>query len=175
VQAAGRYDPSRGAQFSTFAYYRVRGAIIDGIRGMAYLPRRAHQKLKAAEAQDAITEPVGEARAAHPETRGDAGATLAAIDDTLGRLTASYLMSAVGQGDDDAPDTPEELILGAETTARIRTAVGKLPDRERALVQGFYLEGRTFEDVAKELGISKSWASRLHTKALDLLRQALEE
>lgn len=175
VQAAGRYDPARGAQFQTFAYYRIRGAIIDGIRAMAYLPRRAHEKLKAAEAQDDVTEAVGEARAASPEARGDVGATVTAIGDTLGRLTASYLMSSVGQGEEDKPDTPEEMLLSAETRARVTKAVATLPDRERALVTGFYLQGRTFEEVAKELGISKSWASRLHTKALDLLKQALDE
>jgi len=50
-----------------------------------------------------------------------------------------------------------------------------LPERERALVQGFYFDGRQFDEVAKELGISKSWASRLHAKALDLLRDVLTE
>lgn len=175
VEAAGRYDASRGVQFNTFAYYRIRGAVLDGVRAMAYLPRRAHARLRAAEARDDVTESIGEARAATPEVRGDVSATVTALDEALGRLTASYVMAAVGQGEDDKPTTPEEAVISAELRTRVAKALAKLPERERALVQGFYFEGRKFDEVAKELGVSKSWASRLHGKALALLKESLAE
>lgn len=173
LQAKARFDPTRGVQLNTFAYYRIRGAVLDGVRRMAYLPRRIHQKVREAESIDLVTEPVGEARAATPNVRSDLEATAQTLDDTLSRVTAGYLMSAVGQGVEDQPDTPEEELLSAETRARVERALGGLPERERALVQGFYFEGRQFDEVAAELGISKSWASRLHAKALDLLRDVL--
>ncbi|MFW6088028.1 MAG: sigma-70 family RNA polymerase sigma factor, partial [Myxococcota bacterium] len=62
VQARDRFDADRGVRFSTFAYYRVRGAILDGVRQMAFLPRRAHRRLRLAEATDRITEPLTTAR-----------------------------------------------------------------------------------------------------------------
>ena len=174
LEAKMRYDASRGIQFNTFAYYRIRGAMIDGVRQMAYLPARIHKLRTAAEATDRIAESAAETRAASPESRSDAGATVKALDDALGRATAAFIMSVVGQGEDDAPETPEDAYLAAEQRVRVTAALSKLPEREAALVKGFYFEGRQFDDVAKELGISKSWASRLHTKALDILRTAME-
>lgn len=173
LQAMSRFDPARGVQMNTFAYYRIRGAILDGVRRMAYLPRRIHHKVREAEALDLVTEPIGEARAATPEAKADLEATAQTLDDALSRVTAGFLMSAVGQGEEDQPETPEAEMIAAETRARVTRALQGLPERERALVHGFYFEGRQFDEVATELGISKSWASRLHAKALDLLRDVL--
>jgi RNA polymerase sigma factor for flagellar operon FliA len=175
VEARQRFDPSKGVQFSTFAYYRIRGAILDGVRKMAYLPRRAYARLRAAESADAVTEPLGEARAADPRARQSSDRVVADLDDALAKLTAGYVMSAVGQNEDDAPpENPEEELLGRELRKKIRGAIDVLPERERALVVGFYFDERRFDEVAAELGISKSWASRLHSKALERIREAIE-
>ncbi|MBX3250625.1 MAG: sigma-70 family RNA polymerase sigma factor [Myxococcales bacterium] len=172
IEARDRYDPSRGVQFNTFAYYRIRGAIIDGVRKSAYVSRRAYAQLRATEAALAIGEAVGEERAADPEARTDLARTTEALHETLAKLSASFVLAAVGQ--DEEPETPEETILLEEAKDRVRDAVKGLPDRELALVQGFYFEGRRFDEVADGLGISKSWASRLHTKALERIRAAVE-
>lgn len=173
VEARGRFDASRGVQFNTFAYYRIRGAILDGVRKMAYLPRRAHQRLRAAEAADRVAEDTGDGRAADPGKRNDLAATADAIAETLHKMTAAFVMSAVGQGDDDVPSSPEEALIAEEQSARVRRALEGLDERELALVKGFYFDGRRFDEVAAELGISKSWASRIHTKALADLKKAL--
>ena len=174
LDARQRYDPERGVKFNTFAYYRVRGAMIDGVRKAAFHGRRAWEKIRAAEAADQIAESAGERRAADPASRADVARTAASLDDALGKLTASYIMASVGQGEDSVPEDAEEALISKETAGRLREAVAKLPEREQALVRGFYFEGRRFDHVAEELGISKSWASRLHTKALGLLREAIE-
>lgn len=175
VEAKSRFDPSRGVQFNTFAYYRIRGAILDGVRDMAYLPRRVHALRKAAESADHVLEDAGAAKAAAPPgARADKSEAAAALDDALGKLTAGYVMASLGQGDEAQPATPEDELMDAVEADRVRAALEVLPERERALVEGFYFEGRRFDEVAQELGISKSWASRLHTKALGLLREALE-
>lgn len=174
VQARQRFDPTRGIQFSTFAYYRVRGAMLDGVRRMAFLPRRAHRRLRLAEATDDVTEPAAAARFASPAAGPDRA--LASIDEALGQVTAAFVLTAVGQEapEERGPD-PEAAFLSAEAGSRVRDAVEALPERERALVRGFYFEGRRFDEVAAELGISKSWASRLHGKALSQLRASLGE
>lgn len=174
VEAKGRFDASRGVQFNTFAYYRIRGAIIDGVRQMAYMPRRAHAMMRAAEALDAVAEETHEARAATPEAKADPNAAVASIRDILGRTTASFVLAAVGQGDNDQPDTPEELLLGEQQKVRVKAALSVLPERERMVIQAFYFDGRTLDDAAKELGVSKSWASRMHTRGLAMLREAME-
>ncbi len=175
LDARKRYDPTRGAQLGTFAYYRIRGAIIDGVRKMAYLPRRAYARLRAAEGADAALEALGEARAADPAARADLARTASDLDDALARVTASFVLAAVGQDEESArSETAEERLLAAEAAERMKRAVDALPERERALVVGFYFEGRRFDEVAAELGISKSWGSRLHTRALGLIRAAME-
>lgn len=175
LEARNRFDPSRGVQFGTFAYYRVRGAVLDGVRKMAYLPRRVHQKRRAAEAIDWELESRGEARAATPGAKADVEATLAAIDDVLGKISASFMLAAVGQDEDAAPESPEEQLVEASERQRLRSALAVLPERERIVVQGMYFEGRNLDDIGAQLGISKSWACRIHTKALGLLRAALED
>lgn len=172
IEASDRFDPSRGVQFNTFAYYRVRGAMLDGIRQMAHLPRRVHSKIKMAEATDLVTEPVGQA----PEQRTDTQATVAQASAILGRLTTAYIAEAMGQGEEEVAElNPETRFLNVQQSDIVKKAISTLPEREKALILGFYFDNRTFDDVAKSLNISKSWASRLHTKALDLLREALEE
>lgn len=174
VEARSRFDPSRGAKFNTFAYYRIRGAILDGVRAMAYLPRRAHAKLRAAEAADQLTEELGDtAGASGTGDQPTSQEAAQAVADTLSKLTASYVLSSLGQGEESTPETPESLFASKVQAEALRAAVRELPEKERALVVGFYFEGRRFDEVAAELGISKSWASRLHSKALALLRGSL--
>ncbi|MCB9708566.1 MAG: sigma-70 family RNA polymerase sigma factor [Myxococcales bacterium] len=175
VEAKQRFDPSRGVQFNTFAYYRIRGAVLDGIRQMAYLPRRAYSQLKLAQATDLIAEPAGEVAAQTPEQKSDTKTALEHSYAILGRLSTAYIAEAMGQGEEVLAKDPERHLAHAQQVALVKKAVDVLPERERALVVGFYFENRNFDEVAKELNISKSWASRLHAKALDLLRQALEE
>ena len=118
-------------------------------------------------------EALGEARAADPQGRKDVAKCAETLHATISRLTASFVIASVGP-DEEAQQSPEDSLLRGESAERVRAALKELPERERALLEGHYIEGRRFDLVAKELGISKSWASRLHTKALDRLRELLE-
>lgn len=175
LEARDRFDPTRGVVFSAFAYYRVRGAILDGVRQMAYLPRKAYAQRKAAEALDRSAEDAAFARAADQELRADLAATLEAIDDIIAKTSAAFVISALGQDPEgaSAPRADEQLAT-AEDQVRVRGALEGLPERERALIEGHYLHDRTLEELGESMGISKSWASRLHSRALSLLRDALE-
>jgi RNA polymerase sigma factor for flagellar operon FliA len=170
LEAKARFDPTRGVRFSTFAYYRVRGAVLDGVRKQGWIRRRAYARLKALEAADGVAEPVGEVLA---QTTPSAEARAAQLGDVLGKISAAYLLSAVGQGEDSAPETPEELVDAAELRDVVQRDLGKLPERERVLVQAVYFDGVTIEEAGLRLGLSKSWASRMHAKALDRLRKSL--
>lgn len=173
IEARARFDAGRGVQFGTFAHYRVRGAVIDGVRKMAYLSRRAHIARKVAEAADDLLDHEGATRAASPEVRADVEQTVRAIDDVLGKLTASFVIASVGQDESASAEPADEQLIRAGESVRVRGAVAKLPEREARVVRGLYFEGRLLDDVAKELGVSKSWASRIHTKALALMKASL--
>ncbi len=171
LEARERFDAARGVRFSTFAYYRVRGAVIDGIRKQGWLRRRAYAKLKAHEAVDLVSEPVAEMEAQQPSLSAEQRA--ARISDMLGKISAAYLLSALGQGDDDTPQTPEEHVDQAMTREVVQRDLAELPERERALLQAVYFEGATIEEAGARLGLSKSWASRMHAKALERMRKSL--
>lgn len=173
LEARQRFDPTRGVLFGTFAYYRVRGAILDGVRTMAYLPRKVHAHRRSAEALDRLAESVAFDRAARPSERSDVGSTLEAIDDILSKTSAAFIISVVGQASDHTAPGPEDSAMEGEVRARVRAALERLPERERAVVEGHYFEDRTLEEVGDAMGISKSWASRLHARALGRLRDAL--
>lgn len=177
MEAKGRYDASRGVQFNTFAYYRVRGAVIDGVRKMAYLPRHIHALRKSAEAADWALEEAGEERAA-AIAAGEtptAEKTVAQIDDLLGKLTASFVIAAVGQDEASQSTEPaDEVLIAREGTDRVKKALAALPERERIVVTGMYFEERSLDDIGAQLGISRSWACRIHTKGLRMMRAAIE-
>lgn len=172
LEAHQRFDEGKGVKFKSFAHYRVRGAMLDGIRKMAYLPRRAYRRLLAAEALDGEAEFVAQTGAAAP-SEPDAAGALRVADGILGRMAAAYCVAAGSEDDAPPDDSPEDRLLRAERKKRTASAIAKLPERERFLIEGHYLQGRRFDELAAELGLSKSWGSRLHSRALGLLRDAL--
>jgi RNA polymerase sigma factor for flagellar operon FliA len=171
VEAHARFDATRGVQFTTFAYYRIRGAMIDYVRKSANLSRRAYEKVRLAESADRVGEGVAEMRAADPAARADTAATVAAIDDGLAKLTMGFALAYAEQSEPEP--SPEEALIEKDVALRLRHAVAGLDEKERALLEGHYFDGRRFDEVAAELGISKSWASRVHAKALEKLKASL--
>jgi len=175
LEARGRFDAGRGVQFSTFAYYRVRGAMIDGIRKMGYVSRRAHEIARLAEAADDIAEQSAEARAGQtPEHKADVEATVANIDEILARTTAAFVIEAVGQAERENAALPDDALIAEESRRRVREAIDTLPEREAKVIRDFYFRGRVLDEIAADFGVSRSWASRMHTRGLGLLKEALE-
>ena len=95
-----------------------------------------------------------------------------ALDD----LATVFLTSMCGDGEepvDDATPDGEEVLEGKETQVEVRRAVQRLPDKERQLMEGYYFKNLSLEQAGKTLGLSKSWSSRLHTRAVRLLSREL--
>jgi RNA polymerase sigma factor for flagellar operon FliA len=174
LEARQRFDSSKGVAFKSYAYFRVRGAVLDGVRSMARLPRRAYARLKAAEALDQSTEAAGEGHAAAPQPLAT-DAKLRAIDSIMGRVAAAYAVAVSAEDAAEGAGSPEEALLHQEQLKCMRLALEKLPERERHMIEGHYFKNKQFDTLSAELGISKSWGSRLHAHALDLLRLALTE
>ena len=82
-------------------------------------------------------------------------------------------MASCVDADPAAAPTPDGPLLRRERQSEVRRALEHLPDRERTILVAFYFDERSLEDVARELGLSISWASRLHHKGLDRLRELL--
>lgn len=182
LDAARRFDPERGVPFKSYANYRVRGAVIDGVRSLGRLPRRAHQRLNGYRAAASYSEGAVE-DAQTPEvpgaTRADAARALGEHLAAMATAVAVGLIATAAHGDEGEPagvamgDNPEDALSNAELLHVVRDAIAGLPTEEAELVRRHYLEGERFDHVAQELGLSKSWASRLHTRAIKRLTKRL--
>jgi len=182
ADAAAKYDPSKGAAFSTYAWYRVQGAIVDGLRRQSNLPRRVWAKLVALRAASEYLEnrserDAGAVQQGVPPAEG--ADALAALRTTMSAIRTMYVTSLDAMRDDgfDAPDgvaPPDERMHTNHLGARLREAIAALPDKERALMTKHYYEGKNLMEAGVELGLSKSWASRLHARAVERLRAVVD-
>jgi RNA polymerase sigma factor for flagellar operon FliA len=89
----------------------------------------------------------------------------------VGKISAAYVLSALGQADERAADTPESLVEAEEDRSAVRDGLASLPEKERELLEAVYFRGTTIEQAGAQLGLSKSWASRMHAKALSRMRK----
>lgn len=179
LAAARSFDPDRGVPFRRWANLRVRGAMIDGVRSQGNLPRRVYRQLRALQAADQVHHAAAEDAASTPAPEGEAAD--AKLTDQLGTAAMAMALSFLTMKADDAlghardpHDSPEEAVGKAELVASIRDAIAERPEAERRLLERHYFDDVTFEEAARELGLSKSWASRLHARAIEGVARALK-
>ena len=167
------WDPAR-ARFAPYCALRLQWALLDAARRETHgrVVGRA-RAIAASErfAQGAAAEAEG---AAPPASDDDAEARLASLLSGHAAALALPLLVASEADDkaDDAP-TPEDRYRVAEFAARVRAVVGQLPARERTLVQRHYWQDEPLEHIARDIGVSNSWASRLHAQAIEKLAREI--
>jgi len=182
AEAAASYEEGHGTAFSTWAWYRIQGSMMDGLRKATNLPRRVWANLIALRATSEYLENLGQRdagaakRGARPKEKREA---LGAVQDALSAIRTMYVTSLETLQDAgfDKPDdaaAPVDRIHSDRVARRLRKALAGLPDKERALVTKHYYEGKNLLEAGAELGISKSWASRLHAQAVEKLRAAVD-
>lgn len=171
--AVRSFDPAR-SPFPPYATNKIKWAILDNVRRDLRRRRLAGRAMGCAAwalLADAPSEPPSAMR---PDTehQRELGAYLA-------RRAAALVMGAAtipeieGHVPQRVPN-PEDVLLDVELRASVRSAVNELEDPQRALVERYYFGDEKFEDIAADLGLSKSWASRLHRKALESLADRLK-
>lgn len=183
LEAAERYDRKHGVGFQTFAYYRVRGAMFDGLRAMGWLPRHEYQRLRfeerAATYLANLAEREAGAQANDPEPAAvNLEDEMRHLAEALGGVAAIFVTSIDPHGDagDVAVGTaaaPQLAMEHKERDRAVEQALAALPEKERRLLQLYYFEDRPLEEVGRMMGLSKSWSSRLHARAIELLKQNL--
>jgi RNA polymerase sigma factor for flagellar operon FliA len=177
LRAARSFDAGQGVPFRRWANLRIRGAIVDGIRKWGALPRRIYRELRALDSADAVQEVYDAEDAANP-TRSAESADSRLSSYLAGLATAiatGALVASSGEGTDPPADgpTPEEAVARAELVARAKDAVLRLADAERRLIELHYFGEQTLDEAAASLGLSKSWGSRLHARAVEALAREL--
>jgi RNA polymerase sigma factor for flagellar operon FliA len=183
VEAAERFDPRHGVAFTTFAYYRIRGAMYDGLRTMGWYSRADYARYRAEERANEYlqnhADREGAAHEAEGATKDPAGAAaaLASAAQILSGIATVHITSleaAATVADESLPPADAQVDT-SRLGVRVREAITTLPDRERTLMELYYFAGKNLQEAGAEMGLSKSWACRLHARAVDLLREALAD
>jgi RNA polymerase sigma factor for flagellar operon FliA len=188
VEAARRYDEGRGVPFERFAAQRIRGAILDAVRAADWAPRSVRllaRRLESAE-QRLATE-LGRV----PSLSEMADEMKVSVDELCrlqDRLFRSVVLALEHETTDDSDEEltlvdvltdrgavePSEELEARELHAYLRDAVKLLPERQRLVITGYFLEGKTSLDLARFLGVTESRISQLRSEALRNLRLGIE-
>jgi RNA polymerase sigma factor for flagellar operon FliA len=181
AQAVRSFEPERGVPFDRFASTRIRGAVLDELRGRDWASRSVRARARdLAATHEALTSRFGRAPEPSEVARslGVAPDTVHKLVDDIHRATILNYDSLVVEGDAEsflASSTvgPEDTLLDRERKAYLMDAVRALPERLRRVVIGYFFDERTMQDIAEELGVSESRISQLRSEALLLLRDGM--
>jgi RNA polymerase sigma factor for flagellar operon FliA len=178
AQAARDFDSSYGVAFTTFAYHRIRGAIYDGLAQMTWTSRAQYRRLKHLQMASEVV--ALDSETSPPEGREGLEAGVRWLRSMTDQLATVFLSSQADDGRgireswiEDPRATGASIVAQQEISQRLHRLIDELPDLERRLIKAVYLEGATLQFAGDRLGISKSWASRLHAKALETLARSL--
>jgi RNA polymerase sigma factor FliA len=181
AQAARSFDPARGIAFDRYASTRIRGALLDELRGRDWASRSVRARARSmTQATEDLTAKLGRSPTNDEVAVAldvEPGSVQKLVDD-VHRATVLNYDSLVLEGDAEsflAADTesPEEAIVARERRAFLTDAVSALPDRLRRVVIGYFFEERSMQDLADELGVSESRVSQLRAEALLLLKDGI--
>jgi RNA polymerase sigma factor for flagellar operon FliA len=186
IDALSRYETGHGAQFETFATQRIRGAMIDELRGSDWLPRSVRRNQRAIETavnaveqrtkrpatESEIAAHMGIALAAYQQMLGDAhGGQLFYIDDFGGSDSEEgYLDRHVG---DEASD-PVRVMSDERFRASRATAIENLPEREKQVMGMYYEHDMNLKEIGAVLGVTESRVCQMHSQAVARLRTKLK-
>lgn len=171
AEAARDFDPRRGGRFSTYAYYRIRGAIYDGLAKMTWTSRSQLQRIRyERRANDVLQTARDEAANATDGSAAGHATWFRDVTDQLFVTTVALFGAAGAEPDEMAiPDRqppPADVAAAHEIRATLEQLIDQLAPEAKALIRAAYYEDVTLQEAGKRLGLSKSWASRLHARAL---------
>lgn len=184
IDAAHRFDESRGIKFETFAERRVRGAMIDALRRDAWPRgvRRVRRELEAA--REALRRELG-AEPTLADLAKRVGTDEAQLERTIVRINTIESTSPMAHIEtvDSAslpavlvpsePPSPDALYEQQEVRDRVRRAMAGLPPRERHIVHLYYFADATMKQIGEAIGVNESRVSQLHARAMQRLRKLL--
>jgi RNA polymerase sigma factor for flagellar operon FliA len=190
IGAIERFEPERGIKFETFAMTRIRGAIIDELRSLDWVPRSVRARAREIEAaqnklEHELQRSPTEAELAEQLNISEemlqsslleiANSSVYALDELWSVSDASGdQVSLLDTISDPRADDPQESLASTEIKDRLTEAIASLPEREQLVVALYYYEGLTLREIGEVLGVTESRVSQLHTKAVMRLKSALQ-
>lgn len=184
IDAIEKFDLDKNVKFETYANIRIRGAIIDQIRSLDWIPRSARQKFK--DMEEAVER-------LHNRTEGEVTEDMIAkemnlspgdFSKMLGEFTTFSVVSleeklsesnAFNPVSENMDFSPEGAIVEKDLKRVIQGSIDHLPERERLIISLYYYSELTYKEIAEVLEISESRISQLHTKAIMRLKASLKD
>jgi RNA polymerase sigma factor for flagellar operon FliA len=188
IGAIERYDPTRDIKFETYAIARIKGAIIDELRALDWVPRSVRSRAR--EIERAISELEAKTGLAPTDEQIAAkiGISVDELEESLTDISRSSiaaldeLWSLSGDGDqislmdtieDETGPRPEAALDQTEMREALADSIARLPEREKLVVTLYYYEELTLREIGEVLGVTESRVSQLHTKAILRLKARL--
>ncbi|MHC4482366.1 MAG: sigma-70 family RNA polymerase sigma factor [Planctomycetota bacterium] len=176
IKAARNFDPSHQAEFETYAYIRIKGAILDELRGFSSLPSNLNKQIhNALRVSREITEQTGTAPT-DAELAEKLGITVDKLYKTLENARAQHFISIDGSGEEHPPlgdllpapntATPDKQLERAELIDKLTEAMQQLDNRQRQIILLYYQQHLTMKQIAQVFNITESRVSQLHAGAL---------
>ncbi len=189
ISAIQRFEPEREIKFETYAITRIKGAIIDELRSLDWVPRSVRSRAREIEKANSKLEhryqraPTDEEMAAELDLSVEgfqeallqiSNSTVAALDElwTVSDASGDQVSLLDTLQDPDAPD-PAQVMDATDMKDRVADAIARLPEREKLVVALYYYENLTLREIGEVLGVTESRVSQLHTKAVLRLRGRL--
>ncbi|HLH65439.1 MAG TPA: RNA polymerase sigma factor WhiG [Solirubrobacteraceae bacterium] len=189
ISAIERFDLSREIKFETYAITRIRGAIIDELRTLDWVPRSVRARAREFERVNTRLEARLQRAPTDEEMAAELGISVEELQETLLQISNSTIVAldelwnvSDASGDqvsllDTLPDRaapdPQAVVDESELRDRIADAIAALPEREKLVVALYYYENLTLREIGEVLGVTESRVSQLHTKAVLRLRSKL--
>ena len=190
MNAIERYDPGRDVKFETYAISRIKGAIIDELRSMDWVPRSVRSRAREIERTIAELENKNHRPPTDEEIAGAIGITEEEFQDNLTQIARSSVaaldelwtigssggdtVSLIDTLQDPNADDPSLEMTRTEVRESLAMAISKLPERERTVITLYYYEELTLREIGEVLGVTESRVSQLHTKAILRLKAKLQ-
>ncbi len=191
IGAIERFEPERGIKFETFAMTRIRGAIIDELRSLDWVPRSVRSRAREIEAAQTKLEHELQRAPSEAELAAKLNMTEEELQSALLEIANSsvYALDELwtvsdSSGDqvslldtiaDESAADPQEALASTEVKDLLTEAIGGLPEREQLVVALYYYENLTLREIGEVLGVTESRVSQLHTKAVMRLKSSLHQ
>ncbi|WP_372729224.1 FliA/WhiG family RNA polymerase sigma factor [Nocardioides sp.] len=177
MDAIEKFEPERGLQFQTYAVPRIRGAIIDGIRAVDWVPRSVRRQLREVERTRTDLEHRLARTPLETEVAEELGLTVTALREICQKST--FVDHASSEELDELEDLIElpgtqDALEDQETRELLMAAVHQLPERDRIIIAMYFFEGLTLGEIGLVLGITESRVCQLRSRATKALRSRLQ-
>jgi RNA polymerase sigma factor for flagellar operon FliA len=185
--ALGRFDAAQGVQFETFATQRIRGAMLDELRGSDWMSRGNRRQQRSIEAAvHKLEQKLGRAPS-ESEIAQEMGITLAEYQELLGKVRGTQLVYLEDMSGDDGDDSyldrhvadedanPMGLLEDRRMREALVEAIKNLPEREQYVMSMYYEQDMNLKEIAAVLGVTESRVCQLHSQSIARLRAKLRD